>query len=88
MAGRHAKHLAPAVGVDADGDDHGDGDDLMIAADFDVGGIEPHIRPIAFDRAVEEGVHASIDLAAQAGDLAFADAIHPERLDEIVDGAG
>ena len=65
VAGRHAEHLAPAVGVDADGDDHRDGDVLMIAANFDASGIESHIRPIAFDRAVDKRVHASIDFPAQ-----------------------
>ena len=84
----HAQHFAPAVGVDADGHDHRDGDDLVVTPDFDVGGIEPDIRPIAFDRPVEEGVHTLIDLAAQAGDLAFADAFHAERLDQVIDGAG
>lgn len=64
VAGGHAEHLAPAIGVDADSDDHGDGDDLVIAAHFDVGGIEPDVGPVAFDGPVEKGVHASINLAA------------------------
>ena len=63
VADGHAEHLAPAVGVDADGDDHGDGDDVVVAADLHVGGVEPDIGPIAFDRPVEEGVHALVDLA-------------------------
>jgi len=34
VANSHAEHLAPAVSVDADGDDHRDRDDLMIPATF------------------------------------------------------
>src|SRR5271154_5587963 len=37
----HAEHLAPPVRVHADGDDHGDRDDAMVAAHFDVGRVEP-----------------------------------------------
>jgi hypothetical protein len=44
----------------------------VVAADFDIGGVQPDIRPITLDRPGEEGMHALIDLAAQAGDLAFA----------------
>jgi len=34
-----------------------------------------------------EGVQAFVDLAAQAGDLALADAFHPHGFDQIADGA-
>lgn len=71
MANSHAEHLAPAVSVDADGDDHRDRDDLMIPATFHLGGVQPYIRPVALDRAVEEGVYTLIDLGTQAGDLAL-----------------
>ena len=50
MADGHAKHLAPAIGVDAHRDDDRDRDNLVVAADFDVGGVEPNVRPIPFDR--------------------------------------
>ena len=50
----HAEHLSPAVGVHAHRHDDGHGDDLMVTADFDVGGVEPNIRPVAFDRPGEE----------------------------------
>ena len=65
----HAQHFAPAVGVDAHRDDHGDGDDLVVAPDFHVGGVQPDIGPVALDRAVEEGLNALVDKA-----LCFANA--------------
>lgn len=61
----HAQHLASAVGVDADGDDDGNGDDAAAAADPQVGGVYPQIRPAAFDRPFEEGLHLAVDLLAQ-----------------------
>ena len=87
MAGGHAEHLAPAVGINADGDNDGGGDDAVVAPDLDVGGVQPDIRPIPLDGAGEEGVYALVDLAAQARDLAFADAFHPHGLDQIIDRA-
>ena len=62
-----AQHLAPAVGVDADGHDDGHRDNVVIAADFDVGGVQPEIGPVALDRPGQEGIHTLVDLAAQAG---------------------
>ena len=50
VAGGHAEHLATTVGVDANRDDDGNRDDAVIAANSDVGGIQPQIRPLAFDR--------------------------------------
>jgi hypothetical protein len=38
---------------------------LVIAADFDVSGVEPDIRPVAFDRPCEQGVRPLVDLTAQ-----------------------
>ena len=61
----HAEHLAPAVGVDADRDDHRDRDDAPVLAHLHVGGVDPQIGPVAFDRAVEEGLHLVVDLLAQ-----------------------
>lgn len=34
------------------------------------------------------GIHPLVDLAAQAGDLAFADAFHSHGLDQVIDRAG
>src|SRR4051812_46723755 len=64
VADGHAKHLAPPVVVDADGDDHRDRDDVVVASGFDVGGIEPEIGPLTLDRATEECLHPLVDLAA------------------------
>jgi hypothetical protein len=66
----HAEHLAPPVGVDADRHDHRHRDDAMVAAHFDVGGVEPYIGPVALQRAIEECLHSRVDLLAQAADLA------------------
>ena len=61
----HAQHLAPAVGVDADGDDDGDRDDAAGLADLHVGRVDPQVGPVALDRPVEEGLHPLVDLLAQ-----------------------
>jgi|ERR1700712_358394 len=79
----HSKHFAASVGVDANRDDHRDRDDVMVTPRFDVGRIEPHVRPLALDRPGQEGLHPSVDLAAETRDLALADAIHAERLNQV-----
>jgi hypothetical protein len=84
----HAQHLAPAVAVDADRDDHGDRDDAAGLAHLQVGGVDPEIGPVALDRPVEEGLHPLVDLLAQPADLALGDAAHAHRLDQVVDRAG
>jgi hypothetical protein len=81
------KDLAPAVAVDADGDD-GPRDDAPATAHLQIGRIEPHIRPIAFDRTAEEGFDLLVDLLAQPADLNFRDAVHAPGLDQFVDRAG
>src|SRR6202035_3265007 len=65
-----------------------DRDDVVVASGFDVGGIQPHIGPLALDRAAQEGLDSLVDLAAQARDLALGDALHPHRPHQIVDRAG
>ena len=77
---RHAEHFTPAVGVDADGDDHRHGNDPADLADLHVGGVDspgphaarcmgwPKIRPVAFERTVEERADPLVDLLAQPGD--------------------
>ncbi len=84
----HAQHLAAAVAVDADGDDHRGGDDPAVLADLHVGRVEPEIGPVALDRPVEEGLHLAVDLLAQPADLALGDAGHAHRLDQLIDRAG
>ena len=85
MSDRHSKHFAAPIGVDPDGDDHRHRDNVMIASDFDVGRVEPDIRPLALDRPCQECLHPLVDLAAQAGHLALADALHAEGFDQVID---
>lgn len=87
-ANLHAQDLAPSVGVDADGDDDGNRDDAATATNLQIGGVDPQIRPVAFNGAAEERLHLVVDLLAQPRDLALGDAAHAHRLDQIVDGAG
>ena len=53
-----------------------------------VGRVQPEVRPVALDRAVEKGLHPAVDLLAQARDLALGDAAHPHGLDQLIDRAG
>ena len=82
------EHLAPAVAVDADGDDDRGGHDAAGLAHLHIGRIQPEIWPVALDRPIEEGLHPAVDLLAQPPDLALGDAAHAHRLDQLVDGAG
>ena len=45
-----ARHLAPPVAVDADGDDQRRRDDAAVIARLHIGGVDPQIRPVALDR--------------------------------------
>ena len=83
----HTQHLAPAIGVDGHGDTDRDGDDAPVLPAFDIGSVDPEIRPIALDRPLQEGLHPVVDLLAEPAHLALGDAGHAHRLDQIVDGA-
>ena len=84
VAGGHAEHLAPAIGVHAHSDDDGGGDDAVVAPDLDVGGVEPDLGPVALYGPGEEGANTLIDLAAQARDLALGNAFAAHGLDQII----
>ena len=84
----HAQHLAAAIAVDADGNDHRDRDDPAVLADLHIGGVDPQVGPVPLDRPVEEGVDSLVDVFTQAAHLALGDAIHPQRLHQIIDRAG
>ena len=84
----HAQHLTLPVGVDGDGDYHGHRDDPPGLAHLHVGRIDPQIRPVAFDRAVQERPDPLVDLGAQPRDLALGDPAHAHRLHQLVDRAG
>jgi len=57
----HAQHLAAAIGIDADRHDDGDRHDAAGLADLHVGGVDPQVRPVAFNRPVEERLHPLVD---------------------------
>ena len=46
------------ITIGADRDDDGDRDDAVVLGDLHVGRVDPQIRPVAFDRAVEDSLHA------------------------------
>lgn len=60
MADRHAESFAPAVTVDANGDDDGDQDDAVGPPDLYIGPLHPEVGPVDFDRAIEEGLHTHV----------------------------
>jgi len=51
------RHCPAVFRVDADGDDHRDGDDASAARDLEIGGIDPKVWPLAFDGPGEKGLH-------------------------------
>ena len=51
--------LPATVGVDADGQRHGDRDDPPALAHLPVGGVQPDIRPVVLQRAGQEGLDLS-----------------------------
>lgn len=64
-ANGHAKHLAPAIGIDGNGYYYGDRHDAAGLTHLDVGGVDPQVRPRAFDGPLKEGVDALVDIGAQ-----------------------
>jgi len=70
---------APAVRVDPDGDDHGDGDDPAVLANLHIGRIDPQVGPVAFNPTVEKLADALVDVLAEPRYLAFGDASHPHE---------
>lgn len=61
----HAQDFAATASVHGPGDYYGDRDDAPGLPHLDVGGIDPEIGPVAFKRAIKEGVNALINLACQ-----------------------
>ena len=83
-----AQDLAPAVGVDARGDDRRHRHDAPVLAHLQVGRVEPQVGPLPLDRPLQKGIHPDIDALAQLRYLALRDPAHPHRLHEIVHLAG
>ena len=87
-AGGHAQNLAPAVTVEADGDDHRHRDHPAVPAHFDIGGVEPDGGPITLQGPIEEARHLVGDFGAQPRHLALGNAGQAHGLDQIIDRAG
>ena len=60
-----------------------DGDDATGLPDLHIGGVEPKIGTVALDGAVQEVLHPLVDLGAETGDLALADAPHAHGVEVI-----
>ena len=88
MSERHAEHFAHAIGVHGDGDYYRHRDDPPGLPYFYGGGIDPQIRPVPSDRAVQVRLHALIDLTAQARNRALADAAQAHGFDQLIHRAG
>src|SRR6202022_338479 len=65
-----------------------DRDDAAALALLQVGGVEPQIRPLAGERAVEEGIDTLVDVLAELGNLRLADPRQPPRLHQITTPPG
>ena len=72
----------------ADRDNHRDRHDPAVPPRLHVGRVQPDIGPFPLDRPAQEALHPFVDLAAQPGDLALADPLHPHGLDQIIHRAG
>src|SRR5246500_2701328 len=83
-----ADDLGAAVCLGPPRDYGGARDDAPPLALLQVGGVEPQIRPLAGERAVEEGMDTLVDLLTELGNLRLADPRQPHRLHQIVDPAG
>jgi hypothetical protein len=84
----HADDFALAIGVCGHSDYGRDIDDASALALLEVGGIKPKVWPFARERAVEEGVHAFIDISAELADRALADSLQAHGLHQVFDAAG
>src|SRR5256714_14190023 len=80
--------LASAVGVGGDSDYCRHRYDAAALTLLQVSSVEPQIRPLAGERAVEKRMHALVDLLTQLGNLRLADPGQPHRLHQIVDPPG
>jgi hypothetical protein len=56
----------------------------VVAAHFHIGRVEPDVGPVAFKRAIEEGLDPGIDLLAQTADVALRDAASAQRSRRVV----
>jgi hypothetical protein len=87
FAGGKAEDFALAFGIGPDSHYCSRRDDPSALTAFDVRRVDPEIGPLAFDRAVQEGLHTLVYFFAQARHLALGDAGAAHRLDQVIDGA-
>src|SRR5205085_9450925 len=78
------QHLALTLGVHPDRHYYGYAHDASGLPRLDVGRVDPQVRPVTFDLAVQECAHTLVELPAQPADLALGDARHAQGLDQVV----
>ena len=90
VADGEAQDLAAAIPAHASGDHHGLGDHPAVDPGLAVGGVHEHIgEALAGQRAVPERRDLLVEVSADAGDLALADAaVGTQRPDQVVDLTG
>ena len=82
-----AEDLALTFGIGPDSHYRSRRDNAASLPAFDIRGVDPQVRPLALDRAVQEGLYPLIDFFAQARHLALRDARAAHRLDQVIDSA-
>jgi hypothetical protein len=80
--------LAPPIARHGHSDYCRHRDDAAAVADLKIGRVKPQIRPLAVERAVEEGAYPLVDVFAQLRDLALRDPREAHRLHQLVDASG
>ncbi len=75
----HAQNFPTAIGAHSHGDYYRDRNDTNCLTHFNVGGVDPEVRPVALKGAIQERIDAFIDLALvdfdiklRVGDLCIA----------------
>ena len=80
--------LPLALAVHGNSDYGGHTHDAPALALLQIRRVQPQVQPVASKRAVEEGVHAVVDVLAQLGHGALADARQPHGLHQVVHAPG
>src|SRR4051794_18507743 len=83
-----ADDLAPALGIDRHGDYCRHGHDPPALTLLQVGGVQPEVGPLATERAIQEGVHALVDVLAELANLALVDPGETHGLGQFVHAPG
>ena len=80
--------LPAALGVGRHSDYHRHRDDPATLALLQIGGVQPHVRPVALQRPLQEGADPLVDVLAQLGDLRLGDAAHAHGLHQVLHPTG